>query len=196
MRRAVLLFLSFVVTTAFCQTNKQHSAFYPLAVTANIRANLKRDPNGKAFLTNAIRDAAFWKNKTDDELRDLVFSPGITRSWMVWSDGYCPSCKKPVRMYDWKIEAQKHPWKLHCPSCGEVFPKNDFYAYYQSGLDEKGWFSQKSANRSLLFNIEHPDVKDPLHMFGVDDGEGFVADGHRWRFIGAYEIYGQFKQLI
>src|SRR6188472_3611500 len=81
---------------------KQHSAFYPAAVMSKIRANLKADPNGNAFLTNAVQEAAYWHNKSDAELRDLVFSPGITRSWMVWSDGYCPSCKKPVRMYDWR----------------------------------------------------------------------------------------------
>ncbi|MGZ4963102.1 MAG: heparinase II/III domain-containing protein [Limisphaerales bacterium] len=201
-RNSLLLFaichLLFAIPSATSaqSTNKQHSAFYPEEVLQKIRTNLKHDPNGKAFLDRATHDAAYWHSKTDADLRDLIFSPGITRSWMVWSDGYCPSCKKPVRMYDWKIDAQHHPWKLHCPNCGEVFPKNDFYAYYKSGLDEKGWFNQKRANRDLLFNTEHPDPKDPRHLFGVDDGEGYIADGHRWRFMGAYEIYGQFKQLI
>jgi len=191
-----LLSLSLSLSLSLCAADKQHSAFYPAAITSKIRSNLKRDPIGKTFLTNAIAEAAFWHNKTDAELRDLIFGPGITRSWMVWSDGYCPSCKKPVQMYDWKIDARKNPWKVKCPNCNEYFPKNDFYTYYKSGLDEKGWFSQKHANRALLFNTEHPATSDPLHMFGVDDGEGYVADGHRWRFIGAYEIYGQFKQLI
>lgn len=191
--KAILaLSLSFSVHAA----DKQHSAFYPPPVLAKIRANLKHDPNGEKFLSTVITNASYWHSKTDQELRDLVFSPGITRSWMVWSDGYCPSCKKPVRMYNWKIDAQKNPWKVTCPHCRDVFPKNDFYAYYKSGLDNKGWFDQKRANRALLFNADHRDPKDPLHMFGVDDGEGFVADGHRWRFIGAYEIYGQFKQLV
>jgi oligo-alginate lyase len=191
-----ILALSLSACLPVFAADKQHSAFFPPAVMSKIRANLQRDPNGAKFLTNAITAASYWHTKSDSELRELVFSPGITRSWMVWSDGYCPSCKKPVRMYDWKINAQKLPWKLTCPNCNEVFPKNDFYAYYKSGLDEKGWFSQTRANRALLFNTDHPDAKDPLHTFGVDDGEGFVADGHRWRFIGAYEIYGQFKQLV
>ncbi|MDB6056162.1 MAG: hypothetical protein JWO95_6 [Verrucomicrobiales bacterium] len=192
----LLLALSLSLSLGLHAADKQHSAFYSPEVLAKIRTNLKHDPNAKTFLTNAVKDAEFWHNKTDAELRDLIFSPGITRSWMVWSDGFCPSCKKPVRMYDWKIDAQKHPWKLTCPNCAEVFPKNDFYSYYKSGLDEKGWFNQKRANRALLFNTDHPDATDPLHNFGVDDGEGYLADGHRWRFMGAYEIYGQFKQLI
>ena len=48
----------------------------------------------------------------------------------------------------------------------------------------------------MLFNADHPDASDPLHRFGVDDGEGCVEDGKRWRFIGTYLIFGQWKQAI
>ena len=64
------------------------------------------------------------------------------------------------------------------------------------GLNEQGIFEPARADRSLLFNVEHPDPTDPLHGFGVDDGEGYVAGEKRWRFIGAYLIYGQWKQAI
>ena len=47
-----------------------------------------------------------------------------------------------------------------------------------------------------LFNAEHPDPADPLHRFGVDDGEGYVEGQNRWRFIGAYLVYGQWKQAV
>jgi hypothetical protein len=57
-------------------------------------------------------------------------------------------------------------------------------------------FDPKKADRSLLFNEEHPDPKDPLHMFGVDDGEGYVEGANRWHFISTYLIYGQWKQVI
>ena len=57
-------------------------------------------------------------------------------------------------------------------------------------------FEPARADRSLLFNTEHPDPADPLHRFGVDDGEGYVDGQKRWRFIGAYLIYGQWKQAI
>ncbi|HQF30937.1 MAG TPA: hypothetical protein PLJ34_05775, partial [Hyphomicrobiales bacterium] len=78
----------------------------------------------------------------------------------------------------------------------ELFPKNDFGALYRSGLDAQGVFDPKRADRSLLFNAEHPDANDPLHLFGVDEGEGYVEGAKRWRFIGAYLIYGQWKQGI
>ncbi|MBA4148443.1 MAG: heparinase II/III family protein [Verrucomicrobia bacterium] len=175
---------------------KKRSAFYAPETLSNIRDNLEKHPEGRQLKLDAVKKAAFWKELSDDELWDLMFGPKITRSWMVWSNGDCPACKKSVPMYTWIMEPQKLRWKTRCPHCKELFPKNDFAAFYQSGLDEQSVFDPAQADRKLLFNTEHPDPADPLHQFGVDDGEGYVADGKRWRFIGAYLVYGQFKQLV
>ncbi len=137
-----------------------------------------------------------WKKMTDDSLWSMMFGPTISRSWMVWSDGFCPHCKHSVPMYDWKIDPFRHAWKVQCPHCNELFPKNDFQAFYRSGLDSSGVFQPDLADRSLLYNTSHPQSSDPLHLFGVDDGEGYTDGEHRWRFVGAYLIYGQWKQLI
>ncbi|MBL7189518.1 MAG: heparinase II/III family protein [Phycisphaerae bacterium] len=99
-------------------------------------------------------------------------------------------------MYNWKINAWKHPWKLQCPHCGQLFPKNDFHKFYLSGLDENSIFQHNLADRSLLYNTEHPDPADPLHKFGVDGGKGY-SDGKRtWHFIATYLVYGQWKQVV
>jgi oligo-alginate lyase len=137
-----------------------------------------------------------WMKYSDNELSDIMFGPAIPRSWMVYSDGKCPACKADVPMYTWIIDAFKHPWKVQCPHCKEFFPKNDFQAFYKSGLNQHEIFEPQRADRKLLFNAEHPDADDPLHTFGVDDGTGFVQGKDRWRFIGTYLIYGQWKQLI
>ena len=55
---------------------------------------------------------------------------------------------------------------MQCPHCSELFPKNDFAAYYKSGLDENNDFRHILADRSLLVN---PDGSN----FGVDDGNGW-----------------------
>ncbi len=177
-------------------SGKQHSAFYPGERLAKARENLARQPEGKALRAAAVATAAYWKELPDEDLWKLVFGPAITRSWMVWSDGFCPACKQSVPMYQWLIHAKERPWKTLCPHCREVFPKNDFQAFYRSGLNERGWFEPKRADRSLLFNTEHPGADEPLRLFGVDDGEGYLEKDQRWRFIGAYLIYGQFKQLV
>lgn len=175
---------------------KTNSAFYPDELVARVRANVGRDAWAGSVRDSAVADAQPWLAFTDDELWEMMFGHTITRSWMVLSNGHCPACQGQTPMYTWKVDALAHRWKVCCPHCGEFFPKNDFLAFHQSGLDEAGVFDPARADRSLLFNAEHPDPSDPLHGFGVDDGEGYVDGDRRWRFIGAYLVYGQWKQLV
>jgi len=178
------------------EDGKTGSVFFTPEMLETARRNASRYEWAAKIRDSIVEAAEPWMGFTDDRLWDMMFGNTITRSWMVWSDGYCPACGEGVPMYTWEIDALEHPWKVRCPHCGEMFPKNDFHAYYLSGLDRHGVFDPALADRSLLFNTEHPDEGDPLHMFGVDDGEGYVEGDHRWRFIGAYLIYGQWKQLV
>jgi hypothetical protein len=175
---------------------KDGSAFFPEPLVARVKANIARYPWAATIRDQIVKAAEPWLKMSDDELWNLQFGHTIKRSWMVWSNGFCPACKKGVPMYNWEIDALARPWKVRCPHCKELFPKNDFLKFHQSGLDEHRIFDPARADRSLLFNVDHPDKNDPLHMFGVDDGEGYVEGGNRWRFIGAYLIYGQWKQAI
>jgi hypothetical protein len=172
------------------------SAFYPPKLLERIRANAEKDDWGRDIKKRGVAAAEPWMKMSDDELWKLVFGATIPRSWHVWSDGHCPACKKPVPMYDWKIDALKQPWKVRCPECKELFPKNHFKAFYDSGLDEHGIFDPKKADRSLLVNAEHAEASDPKQKFGVDDGLGYVEGEKRWRFIQAYLVYGQWKQVV
>ena len=191
---------SLLVSTALLSADdaqlKQHAAFYTPEHLARIRANAGNQAWATKLKNDVVEAVAPWMTLSDEELWGLMFGATIPRSWMVWSNGHCPACQKPVPMYTWKMEPWKTPWKTRCPHCAELFPKNDFQAFYLSGQDEHGVFDPKRADRKLLFNTEHPDANDPLHRFGVDDGEGYVEDGNRWRFIGAYLIYGEFRQRI
>ena len=171
-------------------------SFYPPEVVDRLRAHADQVEWIGRVREGVLRAADPWLECSDEELWDLMFGPGITRSWMVWSNGHCPACGEEVPMYNWEIDALERPWKARCPHCQEVFPKNDFQTFYRSGLNPQGLFDPALADRSLLFNAEHPDPNDPLHLFGVDDGEGFVERENRWRFIGAYLIYGQWKQAV
>ncbi|MEP0841153.1 MAG: heparinase II/III family protein, partial [Phycisphaerae bacterium] len=172
------------------------SAFYPAAVAARARENAAKHSWAAEARQRIVAAAEPWLKFADDQLWSLMFGHTITRSWMVWSNGHCPACARPVPMYNWVIDALNRPWKVQCPHCRELFPTNDFARFYRSGLDEHGVFDPKRADRSLLFNAAHPDPADPRHTFGVDDGEGYVAGPNRWRFIGAYLVYGQWKQAI
>jgi predicted dehydrogenase len=174
----------------------KESLFLPSRLVRQVNQNAKQFPQIAKMREEIIAQAQPWLSFTDNQLWEMMFAPTIKRSWMVWSNGHCPSCKQSVPMYTWLIDPFAHRWKVTCPHCKDQFPKNDFEKFYRSGIDSQGLFDPKRADRSLLFNQSHPDPKDPLHKFGVDDGEGFVEGDHRWRFIGAYLIYGEWKQLI
>ncbi len=175
---------------------KTRSSLYGPDIVSAVRRNADRFEWAGAERERIMASARKWLDMPEDELWGLMFGATIPRSWMVWSDGYCPACDNGVPMYTWKINALEHPWKVQCPHCSEFFPKNDFGAFYASGLDAHGVFDPEQADRSLLFNTEHPDPEHPLHVFGVDDGTGYREDDKRWMFIGTYLIYGQWKQGI
>ncbi|MBD3185115.1 hypothetical protein GF312_22735 [Candidatus Poribacteria bacterium] len=196
MKLILSILLAVLILVQSTPAYKVQSVFFPPQMVDKARKNTHTFPWATDFHDSVIKQAEYWLKLTDDEIWNLVFSSNITRSWMVLSDGFCPNCKNDVPMYSWIIDAINKPWKVQCPHCKEFFPKNDFYKFYVSGLNENRTFDPQIANRSLLFNIEHPDSDDPLHHFGVDDGEGYIENGKRWRFIGAYLVYGQWKQLI
>ncbi|MDZ4859170.1 MAG: heparinase II/III family protein [Candidatus Hydrogenedentes bacterium] len=175
---------------------KTGSVFYSTEILARARANAEAHDWARAIRDDVVKRAEPWMGFSDDALWDMMMGPNIPRTWHVWSDGYCPSCKADVRMYEWVADPFAHPWKLKCPKCSELFPKNDFEKYHRSGFDEHGVFQPGLADKALLFNAEHPDPADPLHTFGVEDGDGYVADEHRWRFIGYYVIFGHWKKLV
>ena len=172
------------------------SVFMSEKMIKQAKKNAEINPQAAEIRNEIIEAAKPWLSFSEDELWEMMFGNTIKRSWMVWSDGYCPSCRKGIPMYNWQMDPINHPWKVQCPHCLEQFPKNDFKSFYRSGMDEHFIFDPARADRSMLFNAEHPDPADPLNKYGVDDGEGWEADGHKWRFIGAYLIYGQWKGLI
>ena len=192
----ISLFVLAPLAGAVLAAPKQGGVFYPASLREAFLANAQRDPWIANLRDQAVQAAQPWLAMTDEALWASVFGPTIPRSWMVWSDGFCPACHKSVPMYSWRMNAMRQPWKVRCPHCEMLFPTNDFEAFYRSGLDAAGIFDPALADRSLLFNTDHPDSDDPLHTFGVDDGTGYIEGEHRWRFVGTYLIYGQWYQVI
>ena len=169
------------------------STFYSKKTMDTIRYNVINLMEFKAAKNTAVKNAEYFMNLSYDELWEMVFGPELDRSWMVHSNGYCPKCKEPVIMYDWIIDPVNRPWKLECPKCHDLFPKNDFGIYYKSGLDHEGRFSYDRADSSLLFNAETGDKND---KFGVDDGNGYVEGQMTFRFVQTYLVYGQWMKTL
>src|SRR5688500_8977112 len=86
-------------------TQPRTSAFYPPHLLERARKNIERDDWGRGIRAKAVEIAEPWRKMADEQLWKLMFGATIPRSWMVWSNGNCPACGKPVPMYDWKIDA-------------------------------------------------------------------------------------------
>ena len=119
---------------------KKAGVFYSPAMVARARQNAATQAWAAQTRDGLVAAAQPWLRMSDEELWDLMFSNGIKRSWMVWSNGHCPACQQSVPMYEWVVDALARPWKMQCPHCQELFPKNDFHKFYRSGLNEQGVF--------------------------------------------------------
>lgn len=173
---------------------KTGSTLYPAARVANARRNIERYEWAREIRDQAVGDADKFAQLSDDFLRELVTPQSIPRGTQVNMKHGCPGCGLAIERFGgqpWKVDAIELPWKIECPNCGEVFPKNDFDKFYESGKDANGVFQYDKADRSLLFNTDHPDPSDPLHNYCVDDTMGFDdGGGNTYRFIGCYGHHG------
>ena len=164
--------------------------FYASEEVANARRNVEIYDWAKAELEEVLEKCRPWMGRSDEEIWRLVPGQSIPRGAHANPDLGCPSCGREIYErfgnYPWKVSLGRL-WELECPSCGEVFPKNDFSAFHQSGLGPGGEFVQGQGDESLLFNAKHPDPGDPLHRYSVEDGMGWTdAEGNRWWFIAYY----------
>jgi len=196
----VFFILAFLILTISQADAKSGSTLYPPERVANARRNIERYGWARAIRDTAVASADSWAKHADDFLWELVTPQSIPRGIHVNKSRGCPKCGHDIDRfgnYPWKCDVVARPWKVQCPSCGEIFPKNDFGRFYESGKDERGIFRPERADRSLLFNTEHPDPADPLHSYGVDDGLGWKDEkGDVFRFIGYYGHYGIWKAVL
>ena len=140
-----------------------------------LRKNIATYAWAKKQAEKILVEAQVYLDYGTDRLAGMVPSFELKRSGIV-NRGGCPFCGMEMMRHGrdaWIIDFVEHPWKVKCPHCGALFPSNDFDKFYESGLDEHGFFSYRRADRSLLVNTLYPE-KGP--DFAVDDGTGWLAD--------------------
>ena len=146
----------------------------------------------------AVEKAKRWVRLDDDALWAMVAGQTIGRSTNASVDKGCPQCGHGIYRHGGRFEVDvlADPWKIRCPSCNGRFPTNDFGAYYRSGIAEDGLFYPERADRSLLYNTDHPDPADPRHGFAVDDGTGWTdEEGESFKLVGVYGHYGIWSEI-
>lgn len=195
------LLLAMTVLPSFAadlNTSRIYGGYYSAERITNLRNNCEKYSWAVKQKERAIFKAKSWVSKSDEELWSLVPGQGLPRTIDVTFDVLttgpkllgCLVCGEKLYKYGnypYEPDIENLPWKLTCPSCKTVFPTNDFGKFYKSAIDEHGVFNRDKGDKSLLFNVAHPDPNDPLHKFGVDDGFGYVdKNGREHRFIGYY----------
>ena len=141
----------------------------------NLRKNIRTYDWAKDKADSIVQKADYYLSLGTELLATLVTSHELPRSTNVNADIGCPVCGKKMLSAgkDWGLDHVNHPWKVCCPSCGTLFPSNDFEGYYKSGLDRNGQFSYARADKAYLVNTLYPE-KGP--DWCVDDGHGWTLD--------------------
>lgn len=179
----VLLSLLFLPANAISQ--REYGGHFTKERVENLRKNSQSIPSLQRYKQKIVDACKPWIELSDDELWHMIPGQQLPRTIDVtWNYNFpkrarlgCLGCGDDIYnhgAYPYEPDFWEKPWKLTCPSCGVVFPTNDFGAYYKSGIDEKGLFNPEKADRSLLYNAAYPDPAHPLHKYGVDDGYGFI----------------------
>ena len=120
---------------------KSCSTFYGAEARANAAENAAKYDWARQQVSNAIAAAKPWVETSNDELWRMIVPPKLKRAIMVNVNKGCPNCgmamygERGPRPYAWLAWVPEHPWKVQCPNCKELFPKNDFGAFYESGID-------------------------------------------------------------
>jgi len=191
-----LMMACMLMTVAPCAAfAKERSSILTKEKRASAKRNIERYPWARRQRDSAVKSAERFVRMSDETIWRLVPGQAIPRAIHIHSlrrtrkNPGCPNCGDKIKRfgnYPYKVDMLKRPWKIQCPSCDEVFPKNDFKAYHESGIGEGGVFDPDKADKSLLFNTEHPDPNDPLHRALVDDGYGAVKRLRPDQFFIAY----------
>ena len=195
---ALAAMIAALAATSTFAADKQRASIYTEAKRANIRRNIERYDWARKLRGAAVRRAQRWLDMDDEALWKLVPEQALPRSTSVNIYLGCPKCGRAVFKHGpkpYKHDWRKRMWKIQCPECGEVWPKNDFGKYYESGKGPGYKFDPARADKSLLFNTDHPDPKDPLHKFGVDDGLGYVTEKGRYFLVGYHNAWGPWQDL-
>ncbi len=169
------------------QSTKTGSTFYTPEKVAAARRNIADFSWAQSLRDAAVNAADPLVAKGDEWLWSLVTTQKLPRGYAVNQALGSPITGLEIYKfgnYPWLADPLRKPWKLTDPSSGYVFPTNDFFAYYASGIDASGVFDPARADRSFLVNTLYPE-RGPT--WGVDDGYGWIdAAGKKWTFVAYY----------
>jgi len=160
-------------------TASAENKLYTTEMLANMAENIANHAWARQIRASAVAKAARYLEVPDEELAKWVPDPRIPRAVYVHESG-CPNCGLAMRKYGnyaWII-SEDLPYKVECPSCGSVYPSNDYQAFIDSGFQD----------RSLLIG-DYP-----------DDGWGWTSpeygEARKYWFVAWYNHWMARRRLL
>lgn len=131
---------------------------------AMARRNVATYPGAKRIADGIIKAADYWIDWEDEDIIHIMAGAEVPRAFALSALG-CPIYGEKVYevagRYPWIVDP-KHPFQVKSPIDGQLFPSNDFAAYYKSGRTEQQDWDADYA----------------------DDGWGWLGpDGERYWFV-------------
>ena len=162
---------------------------------ANAKQNIKKYEWANELKNTAIKKADACIAKGAEFYWTAITSSKLPRNIHTNYNEECPVCGKEMTekygVYSWICHTEDNSWKIECPNCHVILPSNDFKSYYESSLDDKGFFQPETANICLLNNVN---VADNRY---VDNGFGWTSDnGAVWAFAAYYNLFGVWYSLV
>jgi len=143
---------------------KTARAIYREADIMKARMNLVRYEAAREVRDKILKAADPWLARPDSAIISLMPDARVPRAFDLNPKGspvHGDTVFKVGGFYPWIVDPD-HPLQVKSPIDGQVFPSNDYLAYYKSGFKDKKGLDRKFA----------------------DDGWGWIApDGERYWFV-------------
>ena len=158
----LLLVTGLLVVVAAPLCAKDRRTFYDDAFMAGLKQKIVTQDWARAQADGIGKGLEWLLQMSDQELWDFIPPPEQMRAINVCIAHDCPVCGDEVNRraghYPWLTSREK-PFKVECPVCHGVFPKNDFQPWNTEGLKGKpdegpeptdhglGWLDKKDGRR-------------------------------------------------
>lgn len=178
MPKALLIACALLLLASLAQAKTARS-YYNEAMMARLKQKLTNEAWARDQATSARVGVQWLLEMSDEALWDYIPPPEQLRAINVSIGHDCPTCGDEITRkaghYPW-IMSREQPFKLQCPVCQGVFPKNDFQPWNTTGL--KG----------------QPETGPTPE----DRGVGWVdpKDGRRYYFVSYYVFWQRWSKEV
>jgi endogenous inhibitor of DNA gyrase (YacG/DUF329 family) len=151
MPKTVLFSMALLLLTTLSQA-KTGRSYYTDELLAQLKNKLETQTWARNQAQNLHKNWQWLADMPDEQLWEFVPPPEQLRAINVSIGHDCPNCGDEITRkaghYPW-LMYRDQPFKVKCPVCQEVFPKNDFQPWNTEGLEGKPETGETPTDRGV-----------------------------------------------